>query len=146
MFVDVPQKPVPSLLRGFSAPVILNYRLHRAELAHLMAHDADAFNRWEAGQRLAHGSCCAASRRLRRRGAGSTCPRAFVDAFARVLADAPARIRPSPPKRWRCPPRPTSPSRWTVVDPDAIHAARTGAAPRISPRLCAETCSTPTAR
>jgi aminopeptidase N len=41
------------LLRGFSAPVILNYPYTEAELLHLMANDDDAFNRWEAGQRLA---------------------------------------------------------------------------------------------
>ena len=52
-FVDVAEKPVPSLLRGFSAPVVLQFEYSDAELAFLMAHDSDAFNRWEAGQRLA---------------------------------------------------------------------------------------------
>src|SRR5262249_46927386 len=49
----VNKKPVPSLLRNFSAPVILNYPYTEQDLIHLMAHDDDAFNRWEAGQRLA---------------------------------------------------------------------------------------------
>src|SRR3954470_2256192 len=49
----VKEKPVPSLLRNFSAPVILNYPYTEQDLIHLMAHDDDAFNRWEAGQRLA---------------------------------------------------------------------------------------------
>jgi len=40
-------------LRGFSAPVILNYPYTEDELLHLMAKDDDAFNRWEAAQRLA---------------------------------------------------------------------------------------------
>jgi aminopeptidase N len=44
---------VPSLLRGFSAPVIVDYGYSDVELALLAGHDADAFNRWEAGQRLA---------------------------------------------------------------------------------------------
>src|SRR5262245_9314035 len=44
-FVDVAVKPVPSLLRGFSAPVLLKYAYTDAELTHLMAHDSDAFNR-----------------------------------------------------------------------------------------------------
>lgn len=44
---------VPSLLRGFSAPVKLNYAYTSDELAHLMAHDSDGFNRWDAGQQLA---------------------------------------------------------------------------------------------
>ncbi|MRT31127.1 aminopeptidase N [Herbaspirillum sp. CAH-3] len=52
-FTNVDAKPVPSLLRGFSAPVVLQYDYSDAELAFLMAHDSDAFNRWEAGQRLA---------------------------------------------------------------------------------------------
>ena len=52
-FVDCPAEPVPSLLRGFSAPVKLNLELSDDELAFLMAQDGDDFGRWEAGQRLA---------------------------------------------------------------------------------------------
>jgi aminopeptidase N len=52
-FTHVLQKPVPSILRDFSAPVVVDYDYTDAELAFLMAHDSDAFNRWEAGQRLA---------------------------------------------------------------------------------------------
>ena len=52
-FNNVSSKPTPSLLRNFSAPVVLEYNYTDSELAHLMAHDSDAFNRWEAGQRLA---------------------------------------------------------------------------------------------
>ena len=52
-FSHVTSKPVPSLLRNFSAPVVLQYNYSEEDLAHLMAHDSDAFNRWEAGQRLA---------------------------------------------------------------------------------------------
>lgn len=46
-------EPVPSLLRGFSAPVILEYAYTDAQLLTLLAHDTDPFNRWEAAQRLA---------------------------------------------------------------------------------------------
>ena len=52
-FVDVDEPPVPSLLRGFSAPVCLVDGLGDAELLILLRHDSDPFNRWEAGQRLA---------------------------------------------------------------------------------------------
>ncbi|HEX8887454.1 MAG TPA: aminopeptidase N, partial [Noviherbaspirillum sp.] len=52
-FIGVPEKPVPSLLRDFSAPVVLEYEYTDEELAFLMANDSDPFNRWEAGQRLA---------------------------------------------------------------------------------------------
>lgn len=51
-FVDVASAPVPSLLRSFSAPVVLECDYTDAELLTLLAHDGDAFNRWEAGQRL----------------------------------------------------------------------------------------------
>ncbi|HEY4664545.1 MAG TPA: aminopeptidase N, partial [Comamonas sp.] len=53
VFTGVSQAPVPSLLRGFSAPVVLEYAFSDAELLTQLAHDTDAFNRWEAGQRLA---------------------------------------------------------------------------------------------
>ncbi len=52
-FVNVTQEPVPSLLRGFSAPVKLNIDLTDNELVFLMANDSDDFNRWEAGQKMA---------------------------------------------------------------------------------------------
>jgi aminopeptidase N len=50
VFADVCEKPIPSLLRGFSAPVKLYYDYSDAELIFLMEHDFDAFTRWEAGQ------------------------------------------------------------------------------------------------
>ncbi|HQQ70921.1 MAG TPA: aminopeptidase N, partial [Alicycliphilus sp.] len=51
-FVNLDGQPVPSLLRGFSAPVILDHAYSDAELLTLLAHDGDPFNCWEAGQRL----------------------------------------------------------------------------------------------
>lgn len=53
VFEDVEAAPVPSLLRGFSAPVILECDYVPGELAILLRHDPDGFNRWEAGQQLA---------------------------------------------------------------------------------------------
>jgi aminopeptidase N len=52
VFENIQQPPVPSLLRNFSAPIKLNYAYTSDELAHLMAHDSDGFNRWDAGQKL----------------------------------------------------------------------------------------------
>ncbi|WP_453934213.1 aminopeptidase N [Acidovorax temperans] len=52
-FTNLDAAPVPSLLRNFSAPVVLDIDYTDAELLTLLAHDNDAFNRWEAGQRLA---------------------------------------------------------------------------------------------
>jgi aminopeptidase N len=52
-FINVEAEPVPSILRDFSAPVVLEFDYTDAQLLHLLAHDTDPFNRWEAGQRLA---------------------------------------------------------------------------------------------
>jgi aminopeptidase N len=51
-FVNVECEPVPSLLRAFSAPVVLEDGLPASDLLILLAHDSDPFNQWEAGQRL----------------------------------------------------------------------------------------------
>ncbi|MFM8589924.1 MAG: aminopeptidase N [Limnohabitans sp.] len=59
-FVNLDNEPVPSLLRGFSAPVVLDDGLDTSSLMSLLAHDSDPFNRWEAGQRLMLQSAVAA--------------------------------------------------------------------------------------
>jgi aminopeptidase N len=51
-FTGIDSEPVPSLLRGFSAPVVLDDGLSDADLLVLLSHDGDAFNRWESAQRL----------------------------------------------------------------------------------------------
>ncbi|MFT5706259.1 MAG: aminopeptidase N [Oceanospirillaceae bacterium] len=51
-FSNIAVKPVPSLLRGFSAPVKLDYQYSREQLVFLISHDSDGFNRWEAAQKL----------------------------------------------------------------------------------------------
>lgn len=84
-FLDVPQPPVPSLLRGFSAPVKLVYPYTDAELMFLMAHDSDGFNRWDAAQRLLQ-------RILLQRVANpeAALPSDFIAAFRQALTDADA--------------------------------------------------------
>lgn len=52
VFKNIPSKPVPSILRNFSAPVKLKTDLTDKDFAFLMVHDSDGFNRWEAGQNL----------------------------------------------------------------------------------------------
>jgi aminopeptidase N len=102
----------PSLLRGFSAPVILNYPYSEDELLHLMAHDDDPFNRWEAGQRLA------ASTILERNGAPSA---KFVLAAKSILAgDDPAFIA----EALALPPETSLAEQMDLVDPDRLHEAR----------------------
>jgi aminopeptidase N len=110
VFEGIPAAPVASLLRDFSAPVLLELEQTDAELAHLMAHDSDAFNRWEAGQRLATRVLLAG---IAAGGAGSDwIPEAFVAACGRVLDDGLAATPRWPPKRSTCPPKPCSPKRW----------------------------------
>ena len=53
VFTNIEQSPVPSVLRGFSAPVKIKMQRSEDELAFLLAHDNDPFNRWDAGQSLA---------------------------------------------------------------------------------------------
>ncbi|KAI3975353.1 hypothetical protein MKX01_022115 [Papaver californicum] len=53
VFTEISERPVPSLLRGYSAPIRLDSDLTDSDLFFLLAHDSDEFNRWEAGQVLA---------------------------------------------------------------------------------------------
>ena len=53
VFENIDSEPTPSLLRNFSAPVNLDCDLTDTQWLSILAHDTDAFNRWEAGQRLA---------------------------------------------------------------------------------------------
>jgi len=103
---------VPSLLRGFSAPVILNYPYREEELVYLLGHDDDAFSRWEAGQRLA------ADIILKQRGAPS---QAFIDAIRRVLDN---RDPAFAAEALTLPSETFLAEQLEVVDPDALHASR----------------------
>jgi aminopeptidase N len=76
-FEGITSTPVPSLLRGFSAPVILDDGLSVIERLVLLSHDSDPFNRWEAGQRLVLA-------RLLRAVNGNTAP-VLDEALARAL-------------------------------------------------------------
>ncbi|MCC3860151.1 aminopeptidase N [Pseudemcibacter aquimaris] len=51
-FEGLEHKPIPSILRGFSAPIKLNTDLTRDEQIFLIGHDSDSFNRWEAAQEI----------------------------------------------------------------------------------------------
>uniref|UniRef100_A0A5B7B752 Puromycin-sensitive aminopeptidase n=1 Tax=Davidia involucrata TaxID=16924 RepID=A0A5B7B752_DAVIN len=53
VFSDISERPIPSLLRGYSSPIRLNSDLTDSDLFFLLANDSDEFNRWEAGQVLA---------------------------------------------------------------------------------------------
>ena len=76
--VHAPEGSVPSILRGFSAPVVLDYP---AENAFLLAHDTDPFNRWEAARSLARASLIGTITK------GSAPDAAWLDGMAAVLGD-----------------------------------------------------------
>jgi aminopeptidase N len=125
VFDDVPQVPVASLLRGFSAPVHLDFDQSDAELAYLMAHDSDPFNRWEAGQRLATRVLLAG---IAAGGHGDTwIPQSLVDAYARVLADG-LRDPAFAAEALALPAEQVLAEEVVaaggVIDPEAIHLAR----------------------
>ena len=80
-FDGLAAKPVPSLLRNFSAPVILQRDSSAAERAFLLAHDTDPFNKWEAGRTLAKEVLIGMITH------GKTPDRAYLDALATMLRD-----------------------------------------------------------
>ena len=80
-FEGLASKPVPSILRGFSAPVVLERAAYRDERAFLMAHDTDPFNKWEAGRALARESLIATVR------TGAAPDAAWLEGVAAILRD-----------------------------------------------------------
>jgi len=119
-------KPVPSLLRGFSAPVILNYPYSEADLVHLLAHDDDPFNRWEAAQRLASEII------LKKNGIPSA---AYLDALQLFLKEKDAafvaEVLALPSETFLA-------EQMEVVDPDALHASRNALRRAIAERFKSE--------
>jgi aminopeptidase N len=88
-FLDCAVEPVPSLLRGFSAPVLLEFAYTDAQLAFLLARDSDAFVRWDAGQELA---ARVMLRLLQQRRAGHALevPALLIDALRPLIVDGAA--------------------------------------------------------
>lgn len=140
VFTGVTAQPTPSILRDFSAPVILKYGYGDAELVHLFSHDSDPVNRWEAGQRLAM------SRLLKLTGqvaaAGNVADRldlddVFVDAMRKILTDG--SLDPAFREQALLLPSETMiADQLDVVDPLAIHLARQFVRAAIGTRLRAE--------
>ncbi|SFL93791.1 aminopeptidase N [Shimia aestuarii] len=74
-------RPVPSILRGFSAPVLLDQEIDADRRAFLLAHDTDPFNRWESGRMLARESLLSSVKE------GSAPNAAYLDGLKLVLRD-----------------------------------------------------------
>jgi aminopeptidase N len=130
VFEDVASEPVPSLLRGFSAPVVLEDGLSEEGLLVLMRQDDDAFNRCEAAQRLALGGIVAALRHGRPLVLSSV----FIEAMRGVLRhpDLDAAFKAL---ALTLPTQGYIAEQLEVVDPPLVHAAAMAAQRQLASAL-----------
>lgn len=119
-FDDVVSKPIPSLLRNFSAPVKIQYDYSDAELQTLFKHDADQFNRWEAGQKYAINL---ALRLIKTHQQGGTLsmPKEFIATFQHIL-QSPIEDKSLLAAMLTLPSEIYMSEQMEVIDVDAIHA------------------------
>jgi aminopeptidase N len=140
VFSGVAEQPTPSILRDFSAPVILKYGYSDAELVHLFSHDSDPVNRWEAGQRLAMSRLLKLTGQVAAAGNvadGLDLDDMFVDAMRKILTDE--TLDPAFREQALLLPSETMiADQLDVVDPLAIHLARQFVRAAIGTRLRAE--------
>ncbi|MBW8901724.1 MAG: aminopeptidase N, partial [Massilia sp.] len=140
VFTGVAEQPTPSILRDFSAPVILKHGYSDAELVHLFSHDSDPVNRWEAGQRLAMSRLLKLTGQVAAAGNvadGLDLDDMFVDAMRKILTDD--TLDPAFREQALLLPSETMiADQLDVVDPLAIHLARQFVRAAIGTRLRAE--------
>ncbi len=122
-FVGIAERPVPSLNRGFAAPIKLSVNLSSDDLNFLAAHDSDPFNRWQAVQTLATSLLVEHVAALRARRAPRV-DEGFLAAIAAILADD--ALEPAFVAQAITPPGEADIARelGRDVDPDAIFSAR----------------------
>ncbi|MGB8221863.1 MAG: aminopeptidase N [Polyangiales bacterium] len=132
-FENVSRRPIASIGRGFSAPVKLEVKRDDEDLAFLMAFDGDPFNRWEAGQELAKRVLL---RLVDKAIAHETLEldEGLVHAFRKVLAD-PRLDGSIKALTLTLPSEELLAQALDVVDPDAVHRARTFAVCEIANAL-----------
>ncbi len=121
-FTNIPEAPVPSLFRDFSAPVKISYDFSAQQLATLIEHDSDAFVRWDAAQRMAVNAILEQCQR-RADNLEMQLDPALVNAFAGILSDQqadPALLA----EAITLPDEDYLADQMEVVDVDGIHAAR----------------------
>jgi aminopeptidase N len=135
-FINVPQLPVPSLARDFSAPLIVDYRYADEELAFLAAHDADPFNRWEAGQRLAVERLIAATEACEME-QPPVLDDVFTGVFQHTLNDA-SLATSFREQALQLPAESFIAEQRVIVDPEAIRAARQFVRRELGTRLAAD--------
>jgi aminopeptidase N len=123
VFVDVPEEPLLSIGRHFSAPANFVAPTNRKARAALMGHDADAFNRWEAGQKLST-ELLLEMADAARAGAAPKTDTTYVEAIGQALARA--ESDPAYAALMLMPPLESEIALTkSPADPDAIHKART---------------------
>ncbi|MGB5366665.1 MAG: aminopeptidase N [Polyangiales bacterium] len=121
-FENVRERPVPSIARGFSAPIKLEMERSREDLAFLMANDSDPFNRWEAGQSFAKDVLLGLVEGALEGQALEMDP-ALVHAFRRILSDA-SLDGSIKALTLSLPSEELLSQELSQVDPDAVHRAR----------------------
>jgi len=123
VFAGLGQRPIPSLNRGFSAPIKLLLPIDPDDLRYLAAHDADPFNRWQAMQTLAM-SLLKQNVAALRAGAPAREDVGLTEALGAILADE--KLEPAFVALALMPPSEADIAReiGRDVDPDAIFAAR----------------------
>ncbi len=137
VFRGLKERPTPSLFRHFSAPVKLRYDYSDEELAFLLAHDNDDFNRWDAGQRL-QTRCLLAMVDALQQGREAIVSPVLLKAVGRLL-DAnndsdPALLA----EAMTLPDETFVGEQLEIIDVDAIHAARTLLRKRLAEEFVAQ--------
>ncbi|RLM61640.1 puromycin-sensitive aminopeptidase [Panicum miliaceum] len=122
IFKNVPEKPVPSLLRGYSAPVRLDSDLSESNLFFLLANDSDEFNRWEAGQVLARKLMLSLVADYQQQKTLILNPK-FVDGLRSILLNT-SLDKEFIAKAITLPGQGEIMDMMPVADPDAVHAVR----------------------
>lgn len=126
-FEDVAEPPIASLLRDFSAPVKLNYALSDQDLAFMMAHDTDSFNKWDASNRLSSSVILNLASKSVEDIKASTLPADYVEAVRAVLRaslEDPAADKSLVAYALQLPDETTLMQEMPVVAIDSLHAAR----------------------
>jgi len=123
VFTDIPEEPVPSILRGFSAPVKVQLDLSDDERLFLMANDNDPFNRWDAGQQLA-AKLILDLVKDHQEGRPLLLDNLFIDAFRKTLESG-MNDKAFQAYALSLPTETYLADFMSVIDPDAIHEART---------------------
>ncbi len=133
-FTSIEEKPVLSINRGFSAPIKLNSDLSGDDLAFLAAHDADAFNRWQALQTISMRLLIDNVAALRANQPARTDDK-LIAALGTVLADS--ALEPAFVALALVPPGEGDIAREIGhdIDPDAIYGARAALRAAIGDRL-----------